>query len=38
MGTAGCGAVQDRSWPVLVDELLGHYERVLAGRAARRTA
>ena len=37
MGTAGCRAVRDRSWPVLVDELLGHYERVLAGRAARRT-
>jgi phosphatidylinositol alpha 1,6-mannosyltransferase len=38
MGTAGCRAVRDRSWPVLVDELLGHYERVLAERAARRTA
>ena len=26
MGAAGCRAVRDRSWPVLVDELLGHYE------------
>ena len=38
MGTAGCRAVRDRSWPVLVDELLGHYGSVLVGRAARRTA
>ena len=38
MGTAGCRAVRDRSWPALVDELVGHYETAVAGRAARRTA
>jgi phosphatidylinositol alpha 1,6-mannosyltransferase len=33
-GRAGRGLVEGRTWPVVVDELIGHYGDVLAGTAA----
>ncbi len=33
-GRAGRAAVEGRSWPVVIDELIGHYEGVLAGTGA----
>ena len=35
-GRAGRQAVLSRSWPVLCDELIGHYQAALAGAGARR--
>ena len=35
-GRAGRQAVLSRSWPVLCDELIGHYQASLAGAGARR--
>ncbi|MEV5599059.1 glycosyltransferase family 1 protein [Streptomyces sp. NPDC052496] len=34
LGAAGRAAVEHRTWEVVGDELLGHYEDVLAGRTA----
>jgi phosphatidylinositol alpha 1,6-mannosyltransferase len=35
MGAAGLAGVAGRSWETLVDQLLGHYESVVAARASR---
>jgi phosphatidylinositol alpha 1,6-mannosyltransferase len=35
MGAAGLAGVAGRSWETLVDQLLGHYESVVAARATR---
>ncbi len=34
LGAAGRAAVEHRTWEVVGDELLGHYEAVLADRTA----